>query len=137
MNKEELSRFIEIEKEIKQIKEELRKIAPEYRKDAVTGSTVSFPYIAHQVKIEGYDYNSFFRKVKKIENRLNKKLEELVDTKDKITDYIYNNIPDSELRQILMYKYIDGKSSKQIGEQMGWTSRTIERRLERWSKSCR
>ncbi len=137
MNKEELSRFMEIEGEIKLIKKELAKLSPEYRKDAVTGSDVSFPYIAHQVKIEGYDYNTFFKKVKRIEKRLNDKLEELVDAKDKITEYIYNSIPDSELRQILVYKYIDGKTSKEIGEEMGWASRTIERRLEKWVKNCR
>ncbi|QNU67250.1 helix-turn-helix domain-containing protein [Ruminiclostridium herbifermentans] len=135
MTKEELTRFTKIESEIEQIKNEIKKLEPEYTKDSVTGSQPTYPYIAHQIKIEGYDYNSYFRKIRRIENRLNTKLNELLDTKDKITEYIYNDITDSELRQILIYKYINGKKTREIAEEMGWTSRTIERRLKKWSDS--
>jgi DNA-directed RNA polymerase specialized sigma subunit len=134
MTKEELLKFKVIESEIEQIKKELEKIKPEYRMDAVTGSEPSHPYIAHQIKIEGYDYGGYFNKLRRIEKRLNDKLAELVDTKDIITKYIYS-IDDNELRRILMYKYIDGKSSREIGMEMGWTSRTIERRLKKWNES--
>lgn len=137
MTKEELSSLKKIKREIEQIKDELRSIKPEYTKDSVTGSDACHPYTQHQIKIEGYDFDSYDRKFERIKKRLNRKLDEIIDQKDKITEYIYNNVEDSELRQILKYKYIDCMKSKEIGDCMGWTSRTIERRLEKWDKSCR
>ena len=89
MNKEELSTLIKIKAEIEQIKQELSKTEPEYGTDAVTGSSPNFPYVKHSIIIEGYDIKTYNSKVKRIQSRLSRKLIELVNEQDKLTEYIY------------------------------------------------
>jgi len=136
MTKDELSKIKKIKQEIEQIKRELYNAEPQYVTDSVTASSKEFPYTAHQVKIKGYDLGAYNRKVMRIRNRLSQKFQELLDEKDKITEYIYG-LDDGDIRQILSYKYVNGMGTKEIGECMGWTSRTIERRLESWNKSIK
>ena len=136
MTKEELSVLKKINREIEQIKKELNSVNPAMMpvSDTVLGSSPYFPYTEHPIGIAGFDNSQYERTVKRIQNRLNQKLQELMDEKDRITEYIYS-LDDSDLRQILTYKYVNGLNTKQIGEHMGWSSRTIERRLEVWEKS--
>lgn len=133
MIKEELFKYRKIIAEIEQVKRELESVEPEYSKDSVTGSDKYFPYTKHNFKIEGYDYNSYKRKVQRIRNRLSHKLTELVDEKDRLTEFIYRQ-EDSELRQILTYRYIDGLQWKEIGEKMNYASITVRAKHDRFLK---
>lgn len=133
MNKEELSMLIKIKAEIEQIKQELSKAEPEYGIDAVTGSSPNFPYVKHSIIIEGYDIKSYNSKVKKIQNRLNRKMIELVEEKDKLTEYIYE-LKDSDLRQIFMYRYIDGLTWGKIGEKMNYDASRIRFKHDKFIK---
>jgi len=133
MNKEELSMLIKIKAEIEQIKQELSKAEPEYGIDAVTGSSPNFPYVKHSIIIEGYDIKTYNSKVKRIQNRLNRKLIELVDEKDKLTKYIYE-LKDSDLRQILIYRYVDCLKWEEIGEKMKYASITVRVKHDKFLK---
>ncbi|MHB8063527.1 MAG: RNA polymerase sigma factor sigma-70 region 4 domain-containing protein, partial [Ruminiclostridium sp.] len=64
-------------------------------------------------------------------NRLNRKLEELMDEKDKITEYIYSQ-NDSDLRQILSYKYVNGLTWKEIGDCMNYDESTVRKKHNKW-----
>ncbi|AKA68530.1 sigma factor-like helix-turn-helix DNA-binding protein [Clostridium scatologenes] len=134
MTKEELSKLRTISKEIEQIKRELENIEPEYVKDSVTGSSVHYPYTKHSINIEGYDIKNYERKVQRIQNRLHRKVTELIEEKDILTEYIYN-LDDSDLRQILMYRYINGLPWKEIGENMGYGTSTIRLKHSKFLKS--
>lgn len=131
MTKNELFNYRKIKAEIEQIKYELAKVEPEYTQDSVTGSSIDFPYTKHSIKIEGYDYNSYEHKTQRIQNRLNKKLNELVKEKDKLTEYIYN-IDDSDLRQIFMYRYVEGLNWKDIGKKMGYDESSMRKKHDKW-----
>lgn len=124
LTKEELSKLIKITEEIHQLEKEIKNIEPEYSKDSVTGSSLHFPYTKHNIVIEGYDYSSYENNIRKIRNRLNKKLIELAEEKDKLTEFIYS-VEDSELRQILMYRYMNGLTWREIGEKMNYGTSTI------------
>lgn len=132
MTKEELSKLKKIKAEIEQIKIELNNVELEIVTDSVTGSSKEFPYTAHQIKITGIDYDSYYRKVHRIQNRLSRKLDELMDEKDKAIEYIHS-LEDSELRQILTYIYVNGFKSWEVAEHMGIHSRTVERKLKKWN----
>ena len=134
MNKEELSSLIRIKAEIEQINHELSNIEPEYGTDAVTGSSISFPYVKHSILISGYDVKNYNYKVKRIQNRLNRKLIELVEEKDKLTEYIYS-IENSDLRQILTYRYINGLAWEKIGEKMQYASITVRAKHDKFLKT--
>lgn len=124
LTKDELSKLIKIKAEIEQIKRELENVEPEYGIDAVTGSSINFPYTKHSIKIEGYDIKSYECKTQRIQNRLNRKLIELVEERDRLTEYIYG-LDDSDLRQILTHRYINGLAWKEIGENMNYATSTI------------
>jgi DNA-directed RNA polymerase specialized sigma subunit len=134
MNKEELSSLIKIKAEIEQIKCELSKAEPEYGIDAVTGSSPNFPYVKHSIIIEGYDIKTYNAKLKRIQNRLNRKMIELIDEKDKLTEYIYE-LKDSDLRQILIYRYVDGLIWEKIGAKMNYSFETIRKKHDKFLKS--
>lgn len=134
MTKEELSNLRKINTEIEQIKRELEIIEPEYVIDSVTGSSVSFPYTAHSVKIEGYDIKRYECKVQRIQNRLKSKMIELMEEKDMLTEYIYG-LDDSDLRQILIYRYVKGLIWEEIGINMGYGTSTIRLKHDKFLKS--
>ena len=134
MTKEELSKLRKIIAEIEQIKRELETIVPEYVMDSVTGSSVNFPYTQHSIKIEGYDIERYERKVQRIRNRLKYKMSELVEEKDILTEYIYG-LDDSDLRQILMYRYINGLTWEEVGINMGYATITVRAKHDKFLKS--
>jgi len=134
LTKEELSNLRKIVTEIEQIKRELETIVPEYVIDAVKGSCATFPYTEHSIKIEGYDINSYDRKVQRIQNRLNRKITELVEEKDMLTEYIFG-LDNSDLRQILMYRYINGLTWYDIGLNMGYATITVRSKHDKFLKS--
>lgn len=134
MTKEELSKLQKITNEIEQIKRELECVEPEYAIDAVTGSSVNFPYTQHSIKIEGYDIKSYDNKVKRIKNRLNRKRIELVNEKDILTEYIYS-LDNSDLRQILMYRYVNGLIWEDIGKKLGYAPVTVRLKHDKFLKS--
>jgi len=133
MNKEELSKLLSIKEEIEQIKRELSTIEPEYGTDAVTGSSPYFPYVKHSIIISGYDTKDYEHKIKRINNRLNRKLIELVNEKDKLTEYIYS-LEDSGLRQILVYRYVNGLTWGKIGEKMNYEVSGLRKKHDKFIK---
>ena len=134
MTKEELSKLQRIIAEIEQIKQELESIEPEYAIDSVTGSSINFPYTQHNIKIEGYDIKSYGHKVQRIKNRLNRKMIELVEEKDRLTEYIYE-LDNSDLRQILMYRYVKGLIWEDVGANMGYATITVRAKHDKFLKS--
>ncbi|WP_298127125.1 hypothetical protein [uncultured Clostridium sp.] len=119
MVKKRLGRYRGLLAEIELLKRQLNKIEPEFVRDSVSGSTLEYPYINCKVHIEGYDLESYKRKVQRMNKRIIKKMNELVEEKDKLIELIYS-IEDSEARQIFIYKYIDGLTWNDIGNKMNY-----------------
>lgn len=134
MTKEELCKLTKIKNEIELLKEELTRIEPEYTQDSVTGSCAEFPFTKHTIKIAGYDTGNYERKLQKIQNRLNRKLNELVDEKDRLTEYI-SNLKDSELRQIFIYRYMKGCNWDEIGQRMNNAAVTVRKKHDKYLKN--
>lgn len=124
MTKEELLSLKNIKAEIEMLENQLNHIEPEFVIDSVKGSSAHYPYTQHTVKIEGIDSIEYDNKVKRIRLRLSKKHKELLDEKDKLTEYICG-IGDSEIRQIFMYRYIDCLTWPEIAKKMNYGSSTI------------
>ncbi|MFA6308609.1 MAG: RNA polymerase subunit sigma-24 [Clostridia bacterium] len=131
MTKRELGKLKKIKQEITQIKKELADVEFKYITDSVKGSSPDFPYTEHTITISGIDINDYNKKVLRIQNRLNRKLSELMDERDSISEYIYT-IDDGDLRQILTYKYINGLTWVQIGFSMGYSSETVRKKHDKF-----
>ena len=124
MDKESLKRYRKLLSEVELLKRQLEKTEPEFVKDSVNGSSPYFPYTQHKMHIEGYDLESYKRKVARLNKRIVNKMNELVEEKDRLIEFIYN-IEDSEIRQIFIYKYIDGMVWREIAKKMNYSETAI------------
>ena len=126
MTREELSKLGSIQKEIELIKKELNAITEEYVTDKVTGSMVEHPYILTHFKICGYDSGGYSSKVKRLERKLKCKLDELMDERARIEEYI-ESIDNATIRMILRLRHINGLKWEQIGRELGYSTQHIKR----------
>lgn len=124
MDKERLKRYRKLMSEVDLLKRQLEKTEPEYVEDSVKGSSPYFPYTEHKVHIEGYDLDSYKRKVARLNKRIVRKMNELVEEKDSLIEFIYN-IEDSEIRQIFIHKYIDGMIWREIAKKMNYSETAV------------
>lgn len=124
MTKENLKRYRILLSEVELLKRQIEKIEPEFVSDSTNGSDSEFPYTSHKIHIEGYDLESYKRKVARVNKRIVNKMNELVEEKDRLIEFIYG-IENSEVRQIFIYKYIDGLAWKEIGSKMNYGTSTI------------
>lgn len=124
MTKEKLKRYRLLLSELDLLKRQLEKLEPEYVLDSVNGSDSEFPYTNHKMHIEGYDLESYRKKVERLKRRINYKMNELIEEKDSLVESIYK-IENSEIRQIFIYRYIDGLMWKEISGKMNYGTSTI------------
>ena len=124
MDRERLKKYRRLMSEVDLLKRQLEKTEPEYVEDSVNGSSPYFPYTQHKMHIEGYDLESYKRKVARLNKRIVNKMNELVEEKDSLIEFIYN-IEDSEIRQIFIYKYIDGMLWREIAKKMNYSETAI------------
>lgn len=124
MDKERLKRYRRLMSEVDLLKRQLEKTEPEHVEDSVNGSSPYFPYTQHKMHIEGYDLESYKRKVARLNKRIVRKMNELVEEKDSLIEFIYN-IEDSEIRQIFIHKYIDGMIWREIAKKMNYSETAV------------
>lgn len=142
MTKENLNEIIDLKREVDLLKQKLHDLnygdSETIVTDKVKGSMSIFPYSARSFTLMGLEQMSAecIRERDNIGKTINDKCHKLFIRINEAFDYI-ESIDDSELRTILTYRYIDGLNTKDIGECIGWSSRTIERRLKEWAESCR
>ncbi|NLG89792.1 MAG: RNA polymerase subunit sigma-24 [Clostridiaceae bacterium] len=129
MTREELGKLRSIQKEVELIKKELNTITEEYVTDKVTGSMVEHPYILTHFKISGYDSEGYSSKVKRLERKLKRKLDELMDERARIEEYI-ESIDNATVRIILRLRYINGLGWNQIGNELGYSERQCRRKYK-------
>lgn len=146
MNKSLLVQIENLRNEQEDLKERLKKLddtkIPEVS-DSVEGSSRSYPYVKRNFTITGfnnivYSRNKKNRKkykklIKENEQKLEKDLREL--------EYELKKINNSEIRQIIRFKYEDNMSYIQISHKMNerktkkiYTDESIRKKLERFLK---
>lgn len=124
--KKELSNLKHIQKEIEIIQEEIGKTTAEYTTDFVSGSMSEYPYTKKNFTIEGYNYDKYYARLKRLEKKLSRKLDELMDERDRISEYI-EKVKDPTVRVILRLRHINGLKWEQIGREIGYTERQCRR----------
>lgn len=95
-------------------------------KDSVKGSSKTYPYIQHNCVIEGVEYSKskkFRYTYKKQIKSKERELEKLINQLEYQLNYIENK--DSEIRQIIRYKYEDNKTWIQIMFLMKYNSESV------------
>jgi hypothetical protein len=124
MGKEILQQLVDTRKTIKDIE---RKIARERSRPCkscnavVTGSSNVFPYIERRFYVDGVSVEDTTGKNRRIE-RMEKDLEYYYDKylEQKLQAFEYTTtVPESRIRLIMRYRYIDGMNWKQVAREMG------------------
>ncbi|MDF2859173.1 MAG: polymerase, sigma-24 subunit, subfamily, partial [Neobacillus sp.] len=135
MTKEELSQIKIKSKEINVLRQKIQDLYwgddSHYVSDKVTGSSAHFPYSQRSFRIEGFEQMSeeCIKKRNDLAARLSNKVGELCDLLNKAYGYI-DSIPDGQIRLILIYKYVDGKTEEEIAEEIELSTRTVQRKFK-------
>ena len=139
MTQKELSRLQNIQKEIRVIQRQINDVGrsprdynnAQYVFDKVKGSTSSYPYVETNFKVEGYDFGNYYAKLNRLKEKLGVKLNELMDERDRVTNYI-ETVDDTVIRMILTLKYINGLTWYQIGMEIGYSDRQVKRKHKKF-----
>lgn len=126
MTKETLKQISALHRELQDLKSRLTKLDQKPSRvvtDSVKASSTSYPYIQHSCVIEGLEDSRSKRKYRKIIKSKEVQLGKLI-TK---LEYDLNYIEDSELRQIIRYKYEDNLTWIQIMYKMEYKSEETAR----------
>lgn len=111
---EKLKQLRHLQKEIDLLKERLHKLENMVIADVVVGSWPNFPYIEQRQLIKGVPHVD----MEKVKRRLKQRIAQLVKLQDELLEWI-NRIDDSEIRQILMLRYMEGLSWQAVARKLG------------------
>ena len=135
IDKELLEQLSSLHSEVEDLQKRLDKLENKPLKtviDSVQGNSISYPYIQHQCTIEGVEYP----KVNKQRRKLRKLIQEnkrKIDKKIINLEYELKKVEDSEIRQIIRFKYEDNLSWVQIMFKMKYNSEsTAKMKLKRF-----
>ena len=137
IDKEILERITTLNNELQDLEKRLKKIENKECttvKDSVQGSGTNYPYIQHSCVIEGVEYpktkKSRYIYKKQIKEK-RRKIDKLINQLEYELNYIEDK--DSEIRQIIRYKYEDNKTWLQIMFLMNYKSENTARmKLDRF-----
>ena len=123
-------------KEIKNLKKECEDLENRIKveentvlTDSVKGSSTEYPYIQHNCVIEGIQDSRKYKKYKRMLKNKKRDLEKRIIN----LEYQLNYIDDSEIRQIIRYRYEDDMNWIQIMHKMNFNNTdTARKKLERF-----
>ena len=137
MTENNLSQYRAIQMEIKDLSMRIKKfedMGTPMVSDRVRGSSKHFPYIEKYYYVSGVDTeanNKRKKLISELQKKRSDKVEELLKMEQEIHDYIYT-IPDSEVRQIFVFRYIDGLSQEEIGDKLHMDRSGVSRRITKY-----
>lgn len=139
MKREEMEQLNNLRKEISELEtaiDRIRQQGVETVADKVKASGNEFPYIDGFKSISGINLAAESRKKKaliKKKQLLNDRKEKAELAELKMTEYI-NNVPDSRIRRIMQYRFIEGLTWEKIGKIMNCDRTTAEKMINRYLK---
>lgn len=142
MTEQELGQYRVIKNEIEDLSKRIKRLEEngvQMVSDRVKGSSKNFPYIEKYYYVTGVDSDEYEKRkalINQLQKKRNKKLVELLEMENRIHDYIYR-IPDSEIRQIFMFRYIDGLSQEEIGMKLHMDRSGVSKRITRYLDKAR
>ena len=118
MDRQKLSQLKHLKNEIKLLQTQIDNIKANTTHDLVKASQTEWPYIECTVKIEGVDIGEYNKKRRRLQRKLNRRVEELIDLVEEMNEFI-ENIDDSLIRQILSLRYVNGLPWEQVAASIG------------------
>ena len=123
MSEKELSRYYWLKKEIKDLEDRLIEF----------GAGISSPSLENEISVSGKHESIQERRTELVEKLINARLSALEEYL-RIESYI-EKVEDSEIRQIMRYRFLDLFSWGKIGEEMNYERTTISKKLRNFLKN--
>lgn len=130
MTLEKLEQYANMRREAQMWERELDELRKKNSvvKDTVRGSMSSFPYTSHPVTIQGVPKPS--KRFAAREKRLEERKERLAEQLAEIDDFI-DGLEDSQLRQIIQYRYVKGYSWAKTARLVNNKESAVKMRVKR------
>lgn len=106
-----------IKNEIELIKSQIDKLESQVVTDVVSGSSTHYPYNQRKFVITGIEQCDK-RLVNRFKARLSEHLDRLLNAQNEMLEFV-QSVEDSELRQILLLRYLEGLSWQEISRKLG------------------
>ncbi len=119
-----LDQLRHLNNEIQVLKEHIEHLEKQVVTDVVTGSSPYYPFLERKVYIEGA---GTCNKTEKLKLKLRLQLEELMELQTEALDYICS-IEDSEMRQILLLRFVSGHPWRKVAQEMGYADESVPRK---------
>lgn len=118
MNKDQLRQLRHLKREIELLQDQIINLESEIVTDKVRGSDPEHPYTEKSFYITGFAHEEHSRKMKRLKERLQRRLGDLMDLVVEINEYI-ETIDDSLLRQIITLRHVNGLTWDQVAASIG------------------
>ena len=118
MTRQQLRQLKYLKNEIKMLREQIDNLKTGIVSDVVEGSESEFPYTKRRFTIAGADHEEYERKSKRLRERLQRRVKDLMDLLEEINEYIAD-IDDSLLRQIVTLRHVNGLTWDQVAASIG------------------
>ena len=118
MNKDQLRQLRHLKREIELLQDQIINLESEIVTDKVRGSDPEHPYTEKSFYITGFAHEEHSRKMKRLKERLQRRLGDLIDLVVEINEYI-ETIDDSLLRQIITLRHVNGLTWDQVAASIG------------------
>ncbi|MCQ4638603.1 helix-turn-helix domain-containing protein [Anaerovorax odorimutans] len=126
MTKDRLKQLRALMKEAEHLEEQIRDLpfkAGPYVADSAKDYRTGFP---RTITIRGYSAEGYYR----LKRRLQEKLRQIQDEIAELELWL-DGVEDSQLRDILRLIYVNGLTQEQVAEELGISTRTVQRKIEK------
>ena len=118
MNKDKLRQLRHLKREIELLQDQIANLESEIVTDKVRGSDPEHPYTEKSFYITGFAHEEHGRKMKRLKERLQRRLDDLMDLVVEINEFV-EEIDDSLLRQIIILRHVNGLTWEQVAAEIG------------------
>lgn len=118
MNKDQLRQLRHLKREIELLQDQIINLESEIVTDKVRGSDPEHPYTEKSFYITGFAHEEHSRKMKRLKERLQRRLDDLMDLVVEINEFV-EEIDDSLLRQIIILRHVNGLTWRQVAREIG------------------
>jgi DNA-directed RNA polymerase specialized sigma24 family protein len=138
MDAQRLKQYISLQREIKQLERQISKLRAAKARpgrmvaDSVQASSPDWPYTEHTLRIRGWLPGEYVSQdeIETLEAQLRESKRRCQRELWGISRYIESR-PDSEERQLLRMRYVEGLSLKEIGEEMHVDLSVVGKKLKK------
>lgn len=123
ITRQQIEQYIDLKREISMLTDQIydAENTGDYAVDMVRGSAKEVPYAMHNITIKGYTSQHVPRLIKR---------KALLEKECTAIELFIEELPDSLMRQLFTWRYINGKSLAETAQRVGYSVRQIKRLIK-------